>query len=84
MVEESKDEVLVNVQMELLNQFQDSDEVLKEEFFVEEIMIDDFVKVDLCVVCVINVECVEEVCKLLKFMFLLGGEYEWIVFVGIK
>lgn len=46
--------------------------------------IDDFMKVDLCIVCIVNVEYVEGVDKLVCLMLDVGNDEICNVFVGIK
>ncbi len=63
----------------------DSDQPLAAEPLVEqEITIDDFTKVDLRVVRIVNAEDVPEAKKLLKLTLSLGGEHRRTVFAGIK
>ena len=79
MIEESKQE-----EVTAPNNFEDSEQPLKDEPLGEEISIDDFSKIDLRVARVVNAENVPEARKLLKLTLSLGGQERRTVFAGIK
>ena len=84
MIEESKSAAEADAAADQANQFNDSDQPLKDEPLAEEIGIEDFAKVDLRVARVIQAEHVPEANKLLKLTLSLGGDETRQVFAGIK
>ncbi|QDS87479.1 Methionine--tRNA ligase [Rosistilla ulvae] len=85
MIDESKDEsAATESEAPAANQWNDSDQPLKDEPLADEITIDDFAKVDLRVARVIKAEQVPEANKLLHLTLSLGGDETRSVFAGIK
>ena len=84
MIEESKEESAAEAAADAGDQYNDSDQPLKDEPLADEITIDDFAKVDLRVARVISAEHVPEANKLLKLTLSLGGSERRQVFAGIK
>ena len=82
MIEESKEPELVEATVG--QEFDDSDQPLKDEPLADECTIDDFAKVDLRVARVVAAEDVPEARKLLKLTLSFGGEERRTVFAGIK
>lgn len=62
----------------------DSDQPLKDEPLAEQCTFEDFMKVDLRVVRVVNAEHVEGARKLIKLTLSLGGDEQRTVLAGIK
>ena len=83
MIEESRDESPAEPTA-AAPAWNDSDEPLKAEPLTAECTIDDFLKVDLRIVRIVNAEHVPEAKKLLKLTVSLGGEHRRTVFAGIK
>lgn len=52
----------------------DLDSLFVKDFISDIILFDEFVKVDLCIVCIVKVEYVEKVDKFLCLELDLGGE----------
>ena len=84
MIDESKEEQAEAAGSASDDAYNDSAEPLAAEPLAEEITFDDFVKVDLRVVRVVNAEEVPEARKLLKLTLSLGGDERRTVFAGIK
>ena len=84
MIEESKEDVDVAATGGAMAASSDSDQPLKDEPLADEITFDDFAKVDLRVVRIVNAEHIEEAKKLLKLTLSLGGSETRTVFAGIK
>ena len=82
MIEESKEPELVEAAVG--QEFDDSDQPLKDEPLADECTIDDFAKVDLRVARVVAAEDVPEARKLLKLTLSFGGDQRRTVFAGIK
>ena len=83
MVNESKEDVDVAATGGALA-VSDSDQPLKDEPLADEITFEDFAKIDLRVVRVINAEHIEKAKKLVKLTLSLGGDETRTVFAGIK
>jgi len=84
MIEESKEVAAADAGSDNSQQFNYSDQPLKDEPIAEEISIDEFAKVDLRVARVVNAEHVPKANKLLKLTLSLGGDEQRQVFAGIK
>lgn len=66
------------------NRVGDSDQPLRDEPLADQISFEDFTKLDLRVVRVVNAEHVSDARKLLKLTLCLGGDERRTVFAGIK
>jgi methionyl-tRNA synthetase len=84
MMEESKVAAAADVESDNGQQFNDSDQPLKDEPIADEITIDEFAKIDLRVARVVSAEQVPKADKLLKLTLSLGGDEQRQVFAGIK
>jgi methionyl-tRNA synthetase len=84
MMEESKVAAAADVESDNAQQFNDSDQPLKDEPIADEITIDEFAKIDLRVARVVSAEQVPKADKLLKLTLSLGGDEQRQVFAGIK
>ena len=84
MIDETKEDAAAEESQTAANEFQDSDQPLKDEPLAEECTIDDFIKVDLRVARVVEAQHVEGADKLLQLTLSLGGDETRNVFAGIK
>ena len=84
MIDETKDEAAAEETQSAANEYQDSDQPLKDEPLAEECTIDDFVKVDLRVARIVAAQHVEGADRLLQLTLSLGGDETRNVFAGIK
>lgn len=84
MIDETKEDAASEESQAAANEFQDSDQPLKDEPLAEECTIDDFIKVDLRVARVVEAQHVEGADKLLQLTLSLGGDETRNVFAGIK
>ena len=84
MIDETKDEAAAEETQSAANEYQDSDQPLKDEPLAEECTIDDFVKVDLRVARIVAAQHVEGADRLLQLTLSLGGDEIRNVFAGIK
>mgnify|MGYP002630534731 CR=1 FL=1 len=84
MIDETKDEASADETQSAADEFQDSDQPLKDEPLADECTIDDFIKVDLRVARVVAAQHVEGADKLLQLTLSLGGDETRNVFAGIK